>query len=91
MTQYSVAPTNDELSSLIDKAIAGEEIILVQSGKPAVELRVVPATPAPAPVPLESRLTNAEWMERLRVLREALPPSPISAVDLVRQMRDEGP
>ena len=41
MPSYSVATTKDKLSSLIDKALAGEEVIITRYGKPAVELRTV--------------------------------------------------
>jgi antitoxin (DNA-binding transcriptional repressor) of toxin-antitoxin stability system len=41
MTYYSVATTKDKLSTLIDKALAGEEVIITRYGKPTVEIRVV--------------------------------------------------
>lgn len=41
MPSYSVATTKDKLSSLIDKALAGEEVIITRYGKPAVELKIV--------------------------------------------------
>lgn len=41
MANYSVATTKDNLSSLIDKALAGEEVVITRHGKPTVELRVV--------------------------------------------------
>ncbi len=41
MPSYSVATTKDKLSSLIDKALAGEEVIITRHGKPAVEMRIV--------------------------------------------------
>ncbi len=41
MTYYSVATTKDKLSSLIDKALAGEEVIITRHGKPTVEIRVL--------------------------------------------------
>lgn len=43
MTQYSSAATRDELSALIERAAAGETLILKQGGKPPVELRLVTA------------------------------------------------
>lgn len=83
MPQYSVATTKDNLSRLIDKALAGEEVVITRHGKPTVSLTVV----APAEEP---QRTKAEWMEWLREGRDMLPPLDISAADLVRQMRDEG-
>ena len=82
MPHYSVATTKDKLSSLIDKALAGEEVVITRHGKPTVEMRVV----APDP----SQADRTEALERLRKLRDSLPMSPISSVDLIRQMRDEG-
>lgn len=39
MPTYSVAETKDKLSALIDKALAGEEVVITRRGKPTVELR----------------------------------------------------
>ncbi len=85
MAHYSVATTKDKLSSLIDKALAGEEVIITRHGKPTVEMRVVESAQEPEP-----KRTKAEWMEWLRERRERRPLSDITATDLVRQMRDEG-
>lgn len=38
MARYSVATTKDNLSSLIDKALAGEEVVITRRGKPTVRL-----------------------------------------------------
>ena len=84
MAQYSVAATKDQLSSLIDKALAGEEVVITRHGKPTVELRVVAPDHGP-------NLSKGEWMERLRVLRARTPMMETSSVDLIRQLRDEGP
>jgi prevent-host-death family protein len=39
MTDYSVADAKNHLPKLIDKALAGEEVIITRRGKPVVELR----------------------------------------------------
>jgi antitoxin (DNA-binding transcriptional repressor) of toxin-antitoxin stability system len=39
MASYSVATTKDHLSALIDKALAGEEVVITRRGKATVELR----------------------------------------------------
>ena len=39
VTAYSVADAKNRLPSLIDKALAGEEVIITRRGKPVVELR----------------------------------------------------
>jgi len=36
---YSVAEAKNRLPSLIDKALAGEEVIIARRGKPVVEVR----------------------------------------------------
>ena len=82
MAHYSVATTKDNLSSLIDKAMAGEEVVITRHGKPTVAFTVVAdATP---------KLSQAEWMEKLRKLRESGPRMPISYLDLKRMDEDEG-
>jgi len=44
MSRYSVAEAKLGLPGLINRALAGEEVIITRHGKPMVELR--PATPA---------------------------------------------
>ena len=41
MAHYSVATTRDNLSSLINKALAGEEVVITRHGKPAVFISMV--------------------------------------------------
>ena len=77
MPHYSVATTKDQLSSLIDKALNGEEVIITRHGKPTVELRIVQR-------PRESNRTRAEWMEWLKERREKLRPVGITSVELKR-------
>lgn len=84
MPNYSVAVTKDQLSSLIDKALAGEEVVITRHGKPTVELKVVAGAQRDEQI-------GQEWWERLRRLRESLPMSQEPAADLIRRMRDEGP
>lgn len=64
MPHYSVATTKDQLSSLIDKALAGEEVVITRHGKPVVELRI-------ASSPKRDRQVA---MDRVRKLRETVPP-----------------
>jgi prevent-host-death family protein len=66
MSSYSVATTKDKLSSLIDKARAGEEVIITRRGKPAA--RIVPVEVAP------KRKDVAGATARLREQLKALPP-----------------
>ncbi len=85
MAHYGVAKTRDNLSSLIDKALAGEEVIVTRHGKPTVTLSVVPSAKAPQ----VDRAARLAGLEDLRLLRESRPPSPISSADLAQHMRDE--
>lgn len=84
MARYSVATTKNNLSSLIDKALAGEEVVITRHGKPTVALKIVPVEQ-----PKLDMAKRLEWDERLRTLRESLLPVPMSEVGAVREMRDE--
>ena len=48
MATYSVAEAKNRLPSLIDKALAGEEVIITRRGKPVVEVRPAFRHAAPA-------------------------------------------
>lgn len=66
MPSYSVATTKDKLSSLIEKARAGEEVVITCRGKPAA--RLVPIEPPPR------RKDAAAATARLRAQIRGLPP-----------------
>lgn len=84
MARYSVATTKDKLSSLIDNALAGEQVIITRHGQPTAELRPVGAA---ANRSGRSRADWSAWL-RSRLVRPAK--SGTDTVDLVRAMRDEG-
>jgi prevent-host-death family protein len=44
MSVYTIAQAKDQLSKLVNEAIAGEDVTIARHGKPVVELR--PARPA---------------------------------------------
>jgi len=48
MAAFSVADAKNRLPSPIDKAFAGEEVIITRRGKPVVELPTVSRAAAPA-------------------------------------------
>jgi prevent-host-death family protein len=81
MSQHSVVQAKNQLSSLIDRALKGEDVVITRHGTPVVELKAVR--------PAGRRMTQADfdWIEAHRV--ELAPGAPNSA-ELVRQMRDEG-
>jgi prevent-host-death family protein len=80
MSTYSIAQAKDQLSRLVDEALAGKQVTITRHGKPVAELR--PAGHSPRPT------TKADiiW---LRKRRQALPPLGGDAVSVVRAMRDE--
>lgn len=83
MPYYSVATTKDQLSRLIDKALAGEEVVITRHGKPIASLRTLSEPSKPS-------RTNGQWMEWLRERRESIPSLGIDGAMLIREMRDEG-
>jgi prevent-host-death family protein len=47
MSTYSIAQAKDQLSRLVDEALAGKQVTITRHGKPVAELR--PAGHAPRP------------------------------------------
>ena len=86
MARYSVVEAKNNLSALIDAAEAGEEVVITRHGKPAVQL-VRPNSYQSE----EAKARRAAIWAEINARRNAMPMSPISSVDLIRQMRDEGP
>ena len=74
MAYYSVATTKDKLSSLIDKALAGEEVIITRHGKPTVALRMVEK-------PKKTTRDMVEWLEKQR---SSMPNIGITSLELKR-------
>jgi len=88
MCSHTIAEAKDQLAELIDRAIAGEGVVITRGGKPVVELRVVPA-----PAPLRPVRTAKETEEMLAFLRKDRPIRRNAKMDsaaLVRAMREEG-
>lgn len=79
---HSVVEAKNQLSQLIDRALAGETVIITRHGKPVVQLR--PVEPPPR------RITQADldWLAARRASRPRL--DTVDSATLVRQMRDEG-
>lgn len=61
MTQHSVADARNQLSDLIDRALAGEGVVITRHGRPVVELK--PVQPPPPAV----TLADLEWLAARRV------------------------
>jgi prevent-host-death family protein len=81
MTTHSIAEAKDQLSKLIDRALAGEPVVITRRGEPVVELK--PVRPAPGPM----TRADIEWLRARRVGR-TMPKTDAGA--LVSEMRDEG-
>jgi prevent-host-death family protein len=81
MGRHSVAEAKSRLSSLIDRALEGEEVIVTRHGTPVVEIR---------PLARTGRAMTAQDFAYFRS-RRVKPARPgTDAADLVRRMRDEG-
>lgn len=80
MSHYSVVDAKNGLSSLIDKAADGDEVIITRHGKPIVELRALATT---------ERKPNGKTYSWLRARRDARIPVEISSVELLDQLYDE--
>ena len=81
MSAHSIADARTKLAELIDRALAGEGVVITRDGHPVVELK-------PIPGPLR-RVTpeDLDWLDTRRVGR-AVPTEDAGA--MVSAMRDEG-
>ena len=80
MGTHSVAEAKNKLSELIDRALAGEEVVITRHGHPVVEMR--------ATQPKKRPITQADldWLKARRGPRL----SPVlDAGELISAMRDE--
>ncbi len=73
MASYSVAVAKNTLPSLIDKALAGEEVVITRHGKPVAQL----SSPAP-----QGRRCPAAY-RRLIAGLEGMAPMPMTSVELL--------
>ena len=79
MSSYSVAQAKNNLGQLIDRALAGEPVVITRRGTPVIEFKPVVRRPC----------VTAEDLEWLRQQREKLPKIEIDSGEFVSQMRDE--
>lgn len=84
MSSYSVAYAKEQLSKLIDEALAGESVVITRHGKPVVALHTLGAE---API----KKPSAELIDRIAAEAKQRGPFGISPADFVREMRDEEP
>lgn len=85
MPNYSVAQARNGLPRLIDKAIAGEEVVITRHGKVVAEVRAK-AEPGSAP---GISLSKHEYYQDLRNRAEARGRVSINSVDLINGMYEE--
>ena len=78
MQMVSVREAKQHISRLLDAVVAGEEIVIMRRGKPAA--RLLPAS--------ESETGKMRFPDR-STLRAMVPPTKLSAAELIREMRDE--
>jgi prevent-host-death family protein len=79
MAEYSVAEAKNHLPKLLDRAMAGEEVMITRRGKPIA--KIVPNAPPP-----QAMSIDMDWIESVRVD----PKDPdLDFTAIIREMRDE--
>ncbi len=78
MLTINLAQAKAQLSELLDKVEAGEEVTITRHGHPVARLAAV--VPKRQPIDFES----------LEAFRATMPPWPKNSAELIREMRDEG-
>ena len=81
MTSYSIAEAKNTLPTLIDKAVAGDEVIITRRGTPVVELRPVSRLAPPAE-------GTHEWLRARTSARPRVGLTSVEILDLLYE-RDE--
>ena len=82
MTDYSVADAKNQLPSLIDKALAGEHVVITRRGKPVVELR-------PASRQAASATGIHEWLRARTRARPSVGLTSVEILDLVYESKED--
>jgi prevent-host-death family protein len=79
---YSVADVKNRLPSLIDKALAGEEVIITRRGKPVVEVRPTSHRAAPA-------AGTHEWVRARTRARPSVGLTSVEILDLMYESKED--
>lgn len=82
MTAYSVADAKNRLPSLVDKALAGEEVVITRRGKPVVELRPASRQTAPA-------TGIHEWLRARTRARPGIGLTSVEILDLMYESKED--
>lgn len=85
MANYGVAEAKNNFTHLLDRVEEGERVVITRHGKPVAEIRPLSAPPI---VDLEARKAA---MEKLRIMRESLPPATQTSVELLDEMYADKP
>jgi antitoxin (DNA-binding transcriptional repressor) of toxin-antitoxin stability system len=81
MPSYPLSIAREELSRLIDQAQGGQVVTITRDGKPVAELRALEVAP--------KRRSSAHLIDDIAARAKLRPWVGKSAVDLLREMRDE--
>ena len=82
MTAYSVADAKNRLPRLIDKALAGEEVIITRRGKPIVEVR-------PASRRAARGTGTHEWLRARTRARPGVGLTSVEILDLMYESKED--
>jgi len=78
MLTVTLAQAKAQLSEILNKVEAGEEVIVTRRGRPVAQIRAVEKKLEPLP------------LEELAAFRARMPSLSKPSVELIREMRDEG-
>jgi prevent-host-death family protein len=82
VTAYSVAEAKNTLPKLIDKARAGEEVIITRRGKPVAEVRPV--------LPRAVGATGThEWLRARTRARQGVGLTSVEILDLIYESKED--
>jgi prevent-host-death family protein len=85
MSQHSVAEARNQLAKLIDRALAGERVVITRHGQPVVELKPVVGLKLVARPPRKLTPADVDWLAARRVGKR----NAEGAGAFVSRMRDE--
>jgi len=79
---YSVCRGQNRLPSLIDKALAGEQVIITRRGQPVVELR-------PASRQAAAATATHEWLRARTRTRPGVGLTSVEILDLIYEWKED--
>jgi len=81
-SQVNLYEAKTQLSSLVERAAAGEEIVIAKNGKPMARLVALPPAKAKREIPWGDLAHTLTPEERARLCDEALEPTPEEEIEL---------